>query len=121
MKLPSHPEVLMIPQDYIDTLDDIYKDVLRAYVMFNPQGRRDEGVAIPSLYSGLYDKRYTLAQVRVACERMAEAGVVEIRDNIFVHPKPAGRELIAALTTGQTADATVPDFPPLPQETVDKT
>jgi len=103
----------MITPEYIESLPEIYKDVLGTYVMFTPPHRVGEGVAFQSLYSGLSEK-YTLAEIRVACEKMAAAEVLEIRNRIFVHPTQLGSELIAAITSGKSAEVTVPDFPPIP-------
>ena len=105
----------MISQDYIDSLPEIYRDILRTYAMFSPPHRLTDGLAFQTLYSGL-DDRYSLAEIRMACERMADAGVLEIRNGIFAHPTPVGVEIINRLTEGQTARVTVPEFPPLPQE-----
>jgi hypothetical protein len=103
----------MIAPEYIESLPEIYKEILRAYVMFTPQNRVGEGVAFQSLYVGL-SEHYTLAEIRVACEKMADAGVLEIRNEIFVYPTQSGSTLIAAITKGKSAEVTVPDFPPIP-------
>lgn len=103
---------MTISADYIDHLPQIYKDILKSFFMFNPQQRLGERVAVQSLYSVLRDKRYTLAEVRVACEKMEEAGVAKITDKIFVQPTELGKQLIRQLETPD-ASVSVPDFPPL--------
>jgi hypothetical protein len=108
-----HGDAPMTTREFAESLPDIYRDILRAFPLFVPRGTPRAGVAFQSLYVGLGDK-YTLAEVRVACERMAEAGVMTIEHEIFAHPTARGQELIAALV-GETAEDTVPEFPPLPE------
>jgi glycosyltransferase A (GT-A) superfamily protein (DUF2064 family) len=105
--------MLTISDHYVDQLPQIYKDILSSFFMFNPQQRLGERVAVQSLYSVLRDKNYTLAQIRVACEKMQEAGVAEITDKIFVQPTDLGKQLIQQLQTPDSATAAVPDFPPI--------
>ena len=100
-----------ITHEYIDSLPDIYRDILKVFPMFNPRQRLGTGVAFQSLYSALYDK-HTLAEIRVACERMEDAGVLEIKDEIFANATTLGEQMIAKLTEGQLAEDTVPEFPP---------
>jgi len=102
-----------ITQKYVDDLPDIYRDVLGAFPVFNPQRLIDSGVAFQSLYSALYDK-YTLAEIRIACERMEEGGVLKIENEIFAHPTPLGEDLISRLSEGVGAEETVPPFSPPP-------
>ena len=102
-----------ITEDYVDQLPQIYKDILKTFFMFNPQKRIGERVAMQSLYSALRDKQHTLAQIRAACEKMEEAGVVRISDTIFVEPTDTGKELIEVLERPDPAKTFVPDFPPL--------
>lgn len=103
----------VITDDYVEQLPQIYKDILKSFFMFNPQKRIGERVAVQSLYSALRDKKYTLAQIKTACEKMQEAGVVEISDVIFVEPTETGKQLIEVLERPDPATTIVPDFPPL--------
>ena len=102
-----------ITQEYIDSLPDIYRDVLAAFRVFNPSRTLDSGVAFQSFYSALYDK-YNLAEIRVACERMEKGGVLTIKNEIFAHPTELGEELIEHLTRGTLPEDTVPPFSPPP-------
>jgi hypothetical protein len=102
-----------VTNEYASNLPAIYKDILMSFFMFNPQQRLGERVAMQSLYSALRDKDHTLAQVRVACEKMEQAGVVRITDTIFVEPTDLGKELIDRLEQPDPDMVTVPDFPPL--------
>jgi len=102
-----------ITQEYMDSLPDIYRDVLAAFRVFNPQRNLDSGIAFQSLYSVLYDK-YNLAEIRIACDRMKKGGVLDIKNEIFAHPTQLGEELIGQLTQGTLAEDTVPQFSPPP-------
>lgn len=105
-----------ITREYVDSLPQIYQDILRSYVIFHSQQHLGAGVALPSLYAALHEK-YTPSQVRVACERMAEAGVLEFRDEIWTHPTILGQDLISQLTQGMhlPEDEVPPFSPPPPQ------
>lgn len=101
-----------ITQDYVESLPEIYRDILASFFLFNPQQRLGERVAMQSLYTVLREKGHTLAQIRTACAKMEEAGVVEITDTIFVAPTELGQQLIDRLEQPEAA-VRVPDFPPL--------
>jgi hypothetical protein len=105
--------MITITDEYAKSLPPIYKDILTSFFMFNPQQRLGERVAMQSLYSAIRDKKYTLAQVRAACEKMAQADVVRISDQIFVEPTDLGRALIEHLERPAPELVSVPDFPPL--------
>lgn len=102
---------MAITTEYVESLPDIYRDILRAFWMFNPLKRPGYGVAFQSLYSVLNDKGYSLGQIHEACVQMQKGGVVEIRNEIFAHPTPAGDELIALVNSDRPSD--LPAFPPL--------
>ncbi len=102
---------MAITAKYVDSLPEIYRDILRAFWMFNPLRRPEYGVAFQSLYSVLNDKGYTLGQIREACIQMQKGGVLEIRNEIFAHPTAAGDELIEFVNHNRPP--VVPDFPPL--------
>lgn len=104
--------MVAISDAYVEQLPDIYKDVLRTFALLNPPQRLADGAAVQSLWSNLHDK-YTLAQVRVACEKMADAGVVTLKNEIFVHVTPTGLRLVELLTGYDEQQLGVPDFPPL--------
>lgn len=102
-----------ISQQFADSLPDIYRDILKAIPRFNSQRELGAGIAIQSLYASL-DNRYSLSQVRLVCERMAEAGVLELRHEIFVYPTELGTELVRQVAAESFAEAAVPEFPRIP-------
>ena len=104
--------MVQISQEYLNELPDIYRDILRSYPIFNPQRKLGSGVALQSLYAVLHDKEWTPSQIRVACERMAEGGVLEIKDDIWTFPTELGRELIERLSEGELPEEKVPPFVP---------
>ena len=103
-----------ITDEYVESLPDIYRDVLAAFPQFNPKRKFGYGLAYQSLYSAL-DGKYTFGQIEMACENMAEGGVMEIKHTTFACPTPLGEELIAAVTGGPIAlKLEVPPFNPPP-------
>jgi hypothetical protein len=100
-----------ITADYVKSLPDIYRDILAAFPRFDPTRKVGYGLAYQSLYSALNGK-YSLGEIRLACENMAAGGAVEIKNEIFVNPTPLGEELIAAITGGTVPPPAVPPFKP---------
>ena len=100
-----------ISDEYVNSLPEIYRDILAAFPQFNPTRKVGYGLSYQSLYSAL-DGRYTLGQIMKACENMAEGGVMEIKHEIFVCPTPLGEELITAITGIATPTLEVEPFPP---------
>jgi hypothetical protein len=86
-------------------------DILGAFARFDPSRPFGSGLSYQSLYSAL-DGKYTLGQIRLACEEMAKGGAVTITHEIFVQPATLGEELIAAVSGGEVAPASVPPFSP---------
>ncbi|MEX2288534.1 MAG: hypothetical protein WD648_15660, partial [Planctomycetaceae bacterium] len=74
-----------VTSEWLADLPEIYRDIFQAFPAFNPQHRAGDGVAFQSLYSMLSDK-YTLTEIREACEQLSKGGAVEIRNGIFAHP-----------------------------------
>ena len=104
-------EALMpITADYVSSLPAIYRDILAAFPQFDPTRKAGYGLSYQSLYSALNSK-YNLGEIKLACEQMAEAGVMEIKHAIFVTPTPMGEELIAAVTGSSAPKLGVPPFP----------
>lgn len=99
---------MKIPDDYVKKLPGIYRDVLAAFVEFDSTRKAGSGLAYQSIYSAL-DGKYTLGQIKLACEAMAERDVMEIKNDIFAHPTPIGEELIKAI---KEPPPSVPPFPP---------
>ena len=100
-----------ISNEYVNSLPEIYRDILAAFPQFNPTRKVGYGLLYQSLYSAL-DEKYTLGQIMKACENMAEGGVMEIKDEIFACPTPLGEELITAITGIVTPTLEVEPFPP---------
>lgn len=101
-----------ISAEYVDSLPEIYRDMLAAFPQFNPTRMAGQGLSYQSLYLGLDDK-YTLGQIMKAGENMAEGGVLEIEGKLFACPTPLGEELIAAITGIAAPTLKVEPFPPL--------
>ena len=102
---------MAVTQKYVKSLAPIYRDILRAFPRFDSTRRAGYGLAFQSLYSAL-ERKYSLGQIKLACEEMAKGRAVEIKNEIFVCPTPLGEELIAALTGHQASVETVPRFNP---------
>lgn len=100
-----------ITGEYVKSLPDIYRDILAAFPRFDATRRAGYGLSYQSLYSALNGK-YNLGEIRLACESMAEGGVMEIKNEIFAHPTPLGEELIAVATGGHVPARAVPPFNP---------
>lgn len=100
-----------VTDEYVKSLPAIYRDILVAFPRFDPTRKVGYGLAYQSLYSALEGK-YTLGEIRMACERMAEGGVMEIKNGIFAHPTSLGEELIAAAAGGHVPAQAVPPFHP---------
>jgi hypothetical protein len=102
---------MSVTADYVKNLPAIYRDILAAFPKFDATRKSGYGLAFQSLYSALNGK-YTLGEIKLACEQMAQAGVMEIQHTIFAHPTETGEELIAAVVGGGPAPKFgVPPFP----------
>jgi len=100
-----------VTDEYVKGLPEIYRDILAAFPRFDPTRRVGYGLSYPSLYSAL-NSRYSLGEIRMGCERMAEGGVMEIKNEIFAHPTPLGEELIAVAAGRSVPAQAVPPFHP---------
>lgn len=100
-----------ITDEYVKSLPAIYRDILAAFPQFDSMRKVGYGLSYQSLYSALSGK-YNLGEIQMACERMAEGGVMEIKNEIFAHPTPLGEELIAVVTGGTVPQWAVPPFNP---------
>ena len=98
--------------DDVDSLPEIYRDILAAFPQFNATRTVGYGLAYQSLHAALDDK-YRIGQIKTACESMAEGGVMEINHDIFACPTPLGEELITAITGIAPPILKVEPFPPL--------
>lgn len=103
-----------ITRDYTDSLPEIYRDILKSVPRYRSQFKFGGSVAVASLAALLGDK-HSYAEVRLACDRMAEAGVLRhVHEQSFV-PTEIGDQLVEMLAGGSFPEQTVPDFPPLPK------
>ena len=102
-----------IAQEYVDRLAPIYQDLLKAFAEFDTSRRAGEGLAFQSLYS-LLDGKYSLTEIREACQQMEAGGAMEIRHQIFAHPTELGERIITKLTGKQPPTTSVPPFSPPP-------
>ena len=100
-----------ISDEYVNSLPDIYRDILAAFPRFNPTRKIGQGLPFQSLYSALDDK-YRLGRIVKACENMAANGVMEIERKLFAYPTPLGEELITAITGIAAPTLEVEPFPP---------
>lgn len=102
---------MAITEQYVQSLADIYRDVLAVFPSFDTTRRVGHGLSYQSLYSAL-DGRYTLGEIRSACQEMVNGGVMIIKNGIFAHPTQVGEELIAKITGGHVPEPQVPPFRP---------
>ena len=103
-------EPFELPDD-LDSLPEIYRDILAAFPQFNPTRTVGYGLSYQSLDSAL-DHKYRFDQIKTACESMAAGGVMEIKHDIFACPTPLGEELITAITGIAAPTLEVEPFPP---------
>ena len=101
-----------ISNEYLNSLPEIYRDILAAFPQFNPTRKVGYGLSYQSLHSAL-DEKYTLGQIMKACENMADSDVMEIKHRMFACPTSLGEELITALTGIAAPALEVAPFPPL--------
>lgn len=100
-----------ITEHYVQSLPDIYRDVLAAFPSFDTTRKVGHGLSYQSLYSAL-EGRYTLGEIRTACLQMEKGRVMTIKNEIFAHPTQVGEELIAKVTGGVMPEPRVPPFKP---------
>ena len=100
-----------ISDEYVNSLPEIYRDILAAFPQFNPTRTVGYGLSYQSLDSAL-DHKYRFDQIKTACESMAAGGVMEIKHDIFACPTPLGEELITAITGIAAPTLEVEPFPP---------
>ncbi|HUQ69485.1 MAG TPA: hypothetical protein VM165_08185 [Planctomycetaceae bacterium] len=108
-----------VPKAYLESLAPIYRDIFQAFWMFNPNGRPEWGVAYQSLHSVMSDK-YTLGQIREACNELVRHDALELRGDQFYHPTPMGEGIIRTIQQGATSTTTTtppPFLPPIPAGT----
>lgn len=102
---------------YAKTLPPIYRDIMAAFSAIEPGRKAGYGLAFQTLalHFANTDREYSLGDVQLACKQLAEAGFIEIKNEIFAHPTDLGEQLIAAVTGKPPASK--PSAPPLPTRT----
>jgi hypothetical protein len=101
----------VVTQEYVQSLQPVYRDILAAFPALEPGRHAGFGLAYPTLYEALQDK-YPMGEIVEACQNMAKGGAVEIRDNFFVYPTSLGEEIIAEITGRKATERRVPPFAP---------
>lgn len=102
----------VVSDEFVEKLAPIYRDILAAFPSIEPVRRKGDGLAIQTLHAALKD-RYSLGEIREACENMANNGVFVMRFSIFAVPTDLGEELILRITGKEPGLHRVPPFPPL--------
>ena len=102
----------LITDQFVENVAPIYRDILAAFPTIEPARRKGEGLAVQTVHAALKD-RYSLGEIREACENMANGGVFVMRFSIFDVPTDLGEELILRVTGKEPASHRVPPFPPL--------
>lgn len=99
--------------EYAKKLPPIYRDILAAYPEVEPGRRPGGGLAFQTLTAHFANRRieHGFADVQEACERLAEAGLIVIRNGIFAHPAELGERLIAVLTGKRASERRIPELP----------
>jgi hypothetical protein len=108
--MPSDTEMAA----YAKTLPAIYRDIMAAFPTVEPGRKAGYGLAFHTLAVHFVNTRlsYSLGDVQQACARLAEAGFIEIKNEIFAHPTDLGEQLIAAVTgKPRAANPSLPELP----------
>ena len=100
----------VVTKDYVDSLPEIYQDILAAFPGIEPVRKAGWGLAYQTLGENL-SERYSLGEIIEACQKMERAGAVEIKHGTFVCPTGMGEQMITLLTGKQAGEQHVPDFP----------
>ncbi len=99
--------------EYAERLPPIYRDILAAFSEVYPRRRAGDGLAFQTLAIHFINRslEHGADEVREACQRLASAGLFEIRNQFFAHPTELGERLIAILTGKQASEERVPELP----------
>ena len=98
---------------YAKELPPIYRDILAAYPEVEPGRRPGGGLAFQTLTIHFANRRieHGFVDVQEACERLAKAEILQIRNQIFAHPTELGERLIVALTGKRASERRIPELP----------
>jgi hypothetical protein len=104
-------------KDYVQSLPEIYVHILRAFPDLEPNRRQGYGLFLQTIADD-FDMntsiRFGIDEVILACQELERHGLVEIKNNIFVHPTPLGERLIAQIAGPQAPPVRVDPLPALP-------
>ena len=98
---------------YVKELPSIYRDILAAYPSVEPHRRAGDGLAFQTLAVHFANQRidHGFVDVKEACARLADARLLEIRNEIFAHPTEVGERLIGVMTGKQASERRIPELP----------
>lgn len=103
-----------VTEEYVRSLPEIYRDILSAFPELEPSRGAGDCLAFQTLYAGL-DGKYSLGDIRDACDRLAEGGAIVFRLRMFACPTRLGEAIIATLCGEHSRERTaVPPFSPPP-------
>ena len=118
-----------VTKEFVEKLPEIYRDILAAFPEIEPARKAGEGLAFQTIFEWLRQtpegehlkeyvdadrqRSWSLGEIIEACENMAKAGAVEIKQRIFVCPTPVGEQMILLLTGKKAGEHHVPAFPSL--------
>jgi len=101
-----------VTEEYLGSLPEIYRDILRSYPEVEPGRSAGDCLAFQTLYLALKGK-YEMGEIRTACDQMAMGNAMVIRNRTFACPTRLGEEIITKLTGHQASKrAAVPAFSP---------
>lgn len=85
----------------------LYRDILEVFASFAPNRLHGEGYAYQTIFtqSANLGREHSIQSIIEASGQMREAGIVEIRNEIFVHPTPDGELIIEKLFPGRGAQS----------------
>lgn len=104
-------------KDYVESLDPIYKEILKAFPRIEPHRKQGYGLAFQTLAGDFENtkKPISVGEVILACKELEENGIVKTKNRIFVHPTPLGEKMIALITGDEAPELTVPKLKPPPK------
>lgn len=100
--------------NYISQMPAIYKDILAIFPEAEPFRKSGYGLAFQTITILLArnEKPYSFEDVRLASTKLEGEGIVEIKNEIFVHPTEIGEQLISMITKRPLASAQkIPELP----------
>ena len=100
----------VVTKDYVESLPEIYRDILSAFPKIEPARKAGWGLAYQTLGENL-GASHSLGEILEACQNMERAGAVEIKHRILVCPTELGEQIITLLTGKKAGEFHVPEFP----------